>query len=252
MFIGPYEHHSNELPWRESIADVIEIPEDDDGRIDVSALEGALQEHADRPVKIGSFSAASNVTGILSDTRAISVMLHRSGALSFWDFAAAAPVRRGRDGTASRGRGRRPRLQGRDLPVAPQVHRWAGHAGRAGGASRSVPQRRAQRARRRHGRVREPARARLSARHRTPGGRGHSGHRRFDPRRPRLPVEGRGRRRSDPRARGVLHAPGAASVGGRTRRSRCSAVTTCPRLSIVSFVVRHGAAICITTSWWRS
>ena len=91
VFIGPYEHHSNELPWRESIADVIEIPEDDDGRIDLSALERALQEHADRPVKIGSFSAASNVTGILSDTRAISVMLHRSGALSFWDFAAAAP-----------------------------------------------------------------------------------------------------------------------------------------------------------------
>ena len=31
------------------------------------------------------------MTGILSDTRAISVLLHRHGALSFWDFAAAAP-----------------------------------------------------------------------------------------------------------------------------------------------------------------
>ncbi len=91
VFIGPYEHHSNELAWRESIADVIEIPEDHDGRIDLGLLEGALQEHADRPVKIGSFSAASNVTGILSDTRAISVLLHRFGGLSFWDFAAAAP-----------------------------------------------------------------------------------------------------------------------------------------------------------------
>jgi len=91
VFIGPYEHHSNELPWRESIADVIEIPEDHDGRIDLEALEHALQQYADRPVKIGSFSAASNVTGILSDTRAISIMLHRFGALSFWDFAAAAP-----------------------------------------------------------------------------------------------------------------------------------------------------------------
>jgi selenocysteine lyase/cysteine desulfurase len=91
VFIGPYEHHSNELPWRESIADVVEIPEDADGRIDLAALERALLEHADRPVKIGSFSAASNVTGILSDTRAISVLLHRHGALSFWDFAAAAP-----------------------------------------------------------------------------------------------------------------------------------------------------------------
>ena len=91
VFIGPYEHHSNELAWRESIADVIEIPEDHDGRIDLEALEHALVEHTDRPLKIGSFSAASNVTGILSDTRAISVLLHRYGALSLWDFAAAAP-----------------------------------------------------------------------------------------------------------------------------------------------------------------
>jgi len=91
VFIGPYEHHSNELPWRESIADVITIGEDPDGRIDLARLEAALREHADRPLKIGSFSAASNVTGILSDTRAISVLLHRHGALSFWDFAAAGP-----------------------------------------------------------------------------------------------------------------------------------------------------------------
>lgn len=91
VFIGPYEHHSNELPWRESVADVVTIPEDPDGRIDLAALERALVDHADRPLRIGSFSAASNVTGILSDTRAISVLLHRHGARSFWDFGAAAP-----------------------------------------------------------------------------------------------------------------------------------------------------------------
>ncbi len=91
VFIGPYEHHSNELPWRESIADVVTIPEDIDGRIDLAALEQALIANQDRPLKIGSFSAASNVTGIISDTRAISVLLHRYGARSFWDFGAAAP-----------------------------------------------------------------------------------------------------------------------------------------------------------------
>ncbi len=91
VFIGPYEHHSNELPWRESLADLVVIPEDRDGRIDLGRLEAALAEHVDRPVKIGSFSAASNVTGVLSDVRAISILLHRHGALSFWDFAAAAP-----------------------------------------------------------------------------------------------------------------------------------------------------------------
>ena len=91
VFIGPYEHHSNDLPWRESIADLVTVPEDHDGRIDRAALERSLQEHADRPLKIGSFSAASNVTGILSDVAALSSLLHRHGALSCWDYAAAAP-----------------------------------------------------------------------------------------------------------------------------------------------------------------
>ena len=91
VFIGPFEHHSNEIPWRESIADVVVIPQDADGHIDLDALRAALLAHADRPLKIGSFSAASNVTGIVSDTFAISTLLHEHGALSFWDFAAAAP-----------------------------------------------------------------------------------------------------------------------------------------------------------------
>ncbi len=91
VFIGPYEHHSNELPWRESIADVVVIHEDHDGHIDQQQLEQELHEYRERPLKIGSFSAASNVTGIISDWRSISTLLHRHGALSFWDFAAAAP-----------------------------------------------------------------------------------------------------------------------------------------------------------------
>ena len=91
VFIGPYEHHSNELPWRESIADVVVIHEDAAGRIDVDELGERLREYEDRALKIGSFSAASNVTGLLSDTEVISRLLHEHGALSFWDFAAAAP-----------------------------------------------------------------------------------------------------------------------------------------------------------------
>ncbi len=91
IFIGPYEHHSNELPWRESIADVVRIPEDSDGHIDLDVLERELKAHVARPVKIGSFSAASNVTGIISATHTIARLLHKHGALSFWDFAAAAP-----------------------------------------------------------------------------------------------------------------------------------------------------------------
>ncbi|MCE9578974.1 MAG: aminotransferase class V-fold PLP-dependent enzyme [Deltaproteobacteria bacterium] len=91
VFIGPYEHHSNELPWRESIAEVVTIHEDEDGHIDLAQLEAELVRFADRTLKIGSFSAASNVTGIGTDARAVATVLHRHGALSFWDFAAAAP-----------------------------------------------------------------------------------------------------------------------------------------------------------------
>lgn len=91
VFLGPFEHHSNELTWRESIADVVVIRESADGHVDLGHLAEELVRYADRPVKIGSFSAASNVTGIITDSRAVSAVLHEHGALAFWDFAASAP-----------------------------------------------------------------------------------------------------------------------------------------------------------------
>jgi selenocysteine lyase/cysteine desulfurase len=91
VFIGPYEHHSNELPWRESAADVVTIAEDADGRVDADHLEHHLRRFGDRPLKIGSFSAASNVTGIITDVDRVSRVLRRHGALSCWDYAAAGP-----------------------------------------------------------------------------------------------------------------------------------------------------------------
>ena len=91
VFIRPYEHHSNELPWRECVTDVVPIGEDGGGRIDAAQLERELRRHAGRPLRIGSFSAASNVTGVISDTDTISELLHRHGALACWDYAAAGP-----------------------------------------------------------------------------------------------------------------------------------------------------------------
>ncbi|GIG70837.1 aminotransferase class V-fold PLP-dependent enzyme [Phytomonospora endophytica] len=91
VFVGPYEHHSNELPWRESAADVVRIDTGPGGTIDLAQLDARLRAHHDRPLRIGSFSAASNVTGIVSDVDATAALLHRHGALSFWDYAAAAP-----------------------------------------------------------------------------------------------------------------------------------------------------------------
>ncbi|MBY6139134.1 aminotransferase class V-fold PLP-dependent enzyme [Leisingera daeponensis] len=91
VFIGPYEHHSNILPWRESKAEVVEIPEAEEGGPDLAALEMALQQHADSDLKIGSFSAASNVTGIVTGPDPVSRLLREYGALAVWDYAGGGP-----------------------------------------------------------------------------------------------------------------------------------------------------------------
>ncbi len=39
----------------------------------------------------GTVGTASNVTGIITDVDAVAMLLHRHGALSFWDYAAAGP-----------------------------------------------------------------------------------------------------------------------------------------------------------------
>ncbi|CAN1342758.1 Probable cysteine desulfurase [Linum perenne] len=92
VFVGPYEHHSNLLSWRQSLAEVVEIGLDGDGLLDMEALRRELQsgKFANRPI-LGSFSACSNVTGIHSDTREIAELLHRHGGFACFDFAASGP-----------------------------------------------------------------------------------------------------------------------------------------------------------------
>ncbi|KAI3919517.1 hypothetical protein MKX01_018340 [Papaver californicum] len=92
VFVGPYEHHSNILSWRQSTAEVIEIGLTDDGLVDMESLRIQLERYKseNRPM-LGSFSACSNVTGIVVDTRAIACLLHGYGAFACFDFAASAP-----------------------------------------------------------------------------------------------------------------------------------------------------------------
>ena len=92
VFVGPYEHHSNEISWREGMATVIEVQLDEEGGIDLEHLESLLQEPAYRNrLRIGSFSAASNVTGMISPVHDIARLRHRYNALAFFDYAASAP-----------------------------------------------------------------------------------------------------------------------------------------------------------------
>ncbi|NEY90697.1 aminotransferase class V-fold PLP-dependent enzyme [Tabrizicola oligotrophica] len=88
---GPYEHHSNILPWRESGAEVVEIAESPAGGPDMAALAAALQAHAGADLLVGTFSAMSNVTGIVTDSDAVTRLLKAHGALAIWDYAGGAP-----------------------------------------------------------------------------------------------------------------------------------------------------------------
>jgi len=92
VFVGPYEHHSNEISWRENLATVVEVRLDANGSVDLAHLEGLLQEPAYQGrMRIGSFSAASNVTGMRTPVHEIAALLHRHGAIACFDYAASAP-----------------------------------------------------------------------------------------------------------------------------------------------------------------
>ncbi|UCE42423.1 MAG: aminotransferase class V-fold PLP-dependent enzyme [Candidatus Aminicenantes bacterium] len=92
VFIGPYEHHTNELMWREAFVEVVVIGLDSSGRIDTQDLAEKIKDNgfANR-FKIASFSAGSNITGIRTNVYDIARICHDNDCLIFFDFAAVAP-----------------------------------------------------------------------------------------------------------------------------------------------------------------
>ena len=91
VFVTHMEHHSNQTSWYETIADVVVVPPDAQGIMDLEALDELLHRYRDRPRKIGAFSACSNVTGIETPYHAMAKLMHRAGGVAFVDWAASAP-----------------------------------------------------------------------------------------------------------------------------------------------------------------
>ncbi len=91
VFITHMEHHSNQTSWYETAADVVVIEPAEDMLVDLNRLEEALIKYKDRKIKIGSFTACSNVTGIRTPYHAMACLMHQYGGLAFIDFAASAP-----------------------------------------------------------------------------------------------------------------------------------------------------------------
>ncbi len=84
------EHHSNLLPWYRTPHEFIELTPE--GRIDLQDLERRLQAHQGK-VRLVTVSAASNVSGIITDIRRIARLAHEHGALLSADTAQLAPHR---------------------------------------------------------------------------------------------------------------------------------------------------------------
>ena len=91
IFMTHMEHHSNQTSWLETLGEVILVNPDREGRVDLNHLEQLLNVYKERQLKIGSFTACSNVTGIQTPYHKLAKIMHQYGGLCFVDFAASAP-----------------------------------------------------------------------------------------------------------------------------------------------------------------
>ncbi len=91
VFLTHMEHHSNHVPWMETIADVVIVPCDSNHLVSVENLEKLLMNYQDRPLKLGAFTACSNVTGIITPYHELAKVMHNHGGYCVIDFAASAP-----------------------------------------------------------------------------------------------------------------------------------------------------------------
>lgn len=91
VFITHMEHHSNQTSWYETEADVVVVPPGDNLLCDLNRLEDELKKYKGRKTKFGSFSACSNVTGIIPPYHEMAEIMHRHNGYCFVDFAASAP-----------------------------------------------------------------------------------------------------------------------------------------------------------------
>ncbi|HBS88745.1 MAG: selenocysteine lyase [Bacteroidetes bacterium GWF2_38_335] len=91
VFVTHMEHHSNHTSWYGTNAEVVVIDPDENMLFSEKNLEIKLQEYKDWPMKIGAFTACSNVTGIITPYYKMAKIMHKHGGLCFIDFAASAP-----------------------------------------------------------------------------------------------------------------------------------------------------------------
>tara|TARA_R110000868_G_scaffold85582_2_gene240635 strand:+ start:1804 stop:3285 length:1482 start_codon:yes stop_codon:yes gene_type:complete len=91
VFLTHMEHHSNQTTWLETIADVVVLEPSENLYVNANNLTKALEKYQHRKVKIGSFTACSNVTGVGTNIHELAEIMHKNGGYCFVDYAASAP-----------------------------------------------------------------------------------------------------------------------------------------------------------------
>jgi selenocysteine lyase/cysteine desulfurase len=91
IFVSHMEHHSNQTSWLETIADVVVIPANKEGLMELSELEVLLEKYKNRKSKVAAITSCSNVTGIITPYHEVAKLMHQNGGLCFVDFACSAP-----------------------------------------------------------------------------------------------------------------------------------------------------------------
>ena len=91
VFVTHMEHHSNHTSWFETMSDVVVLTPDKDLLVDPEELRRQLENYKDRPLKIGAFTACSNVTGVGTPYHQLARIMHENGGFCFIDFSASAP-----------------------------------------------------------------------------------------------------------------------------------------------------------------
>lgn len=89
IFIGPFEHHSNILPWREADVDFVQLGVNAEGGVDLDELRALLRRFKSRPMRLVSLSHVSNVTGLVTAMSPVNQLVHEEGGLICWDCATA-------------------------------------------------------------------------------------------------------------------------------------------------------------------
>lgn len=91
VFITHMEHHSNQLSWLETIADVEIINPNKDGLPNLLHLNELLYKYRYKKVKIASVTACSNLTGVINNINDIAKIIHNADGYCFVDYACSAP-----------------------------------------------------------------------------------------------------------------------------------------------------------------